>query len=95
MIKGCQKKIIVVEGSEKSPFETAFFLLRRDIDPGSLGGENIMREADRIISRGLPAVRRRSRRRERFLKIFFPVLCFFTGLLLGFSLCLLAAFFLQ
>ncbi len=94
MIKGCQKKIIVVEGSERSPFETAFFLLRRDIDPASLGGENILREADRIISRGLPAVRRRSRRRERFIKVFFPISCFFGGLLLGFCLCLVAASFL-
>ncbi len=94
MIKGCQKKIIVVEGGERSPFESAFFLLRRDIDPGSLGGENILREADRIISHGLPAVRRRNRRRERFLKVFFPFLCFIGGVLIGFSLCLLAALLL-
>ena len=91
MIKGCQKKIIFVQGSESSPFESAFFLMRRDL-PDS-GSGDVLREADRIISEGLPRLDVRRRRRQRISKIFLTAGSFFLGLLLGAGICAIFALF--
>lgn len=46
MIKGAQKRMIVVKTSDSSIFEEAYFVLRKD----SLGGgEDMVAEANRII----------------------------------------------
>ena len=47
MIKGAQKKMIVVKTNESRLFEEAYFVLRRDADGG---GGNMVEEADRIIA---------------------------------------------
>ncbi|MBR2479026.1 MAG: hypothetical protein IKB47_01300 [Clostridia bacterium] len=91
MIKGCQKKIIVVQGGESSPFESAFFLMRRDVSDGGSG--DVLREADRIISEGLPRLEVCRRRRERLSKIFLSAGSFFLGLLLGAGICAIFALF--
>ena len=91
MIKGCQKKIIFVQGGESSPFESAFFLMRRDIPDGGSG--DVLREADRIISEGLPKFELGRRRRQRLSKIFLTAGSFFLGLLLGAGTCAIFALF--
>ena len=36
MIKGCQRKMIVVQGKDKSIFETAYFVLRHESEQKAL-----------------------------------------------------------
>ena len=52
MIRGAQKKMIVIRTHDSRVFEEAYFVMRRD---GDLGTEesDMMDEADRIIRRSL------------------------------------------
>lgn len=94
MIKGCQKKIIIIEGGESSPFETAFFVLRKNTGDCCAGGDDILREADRIISESIPDVCLKRRKRERLIKMLVPGAFLLIGLLLGGSGCALLILFL-
>ena len=81
MIKGCQRKIILMQGEECSPFESACFILR---DGDSADGEkDMMREASRIIARALPGKAERLRRREALVAKAKTALVFSLGMLLG------------
>ena len=68
MIKACQKKILYVVGGENSVFESAYFVLREDNDSHCLGGDDILKEAERIISERLPEAKKKQRKREKFKK---------------------------
>lgn len=83
MIKGCQRKIILVEGSESSVFETAYFVLRKGAETQKKSHSDIMKEANRIIERRLPSNMQRIRRRERICKRLKYCAWFIVGALSG------------
>ncbi len=49
MIKGCQRKVIVVKGEEKSVFECAYFVLKNSPEHLNCKEEDMIAEANRII----------------------------------------------
>ena len=83
MIKGCQRKIILVQGAESSLFETAYFVLRKSAESKETSHSDIMKEANRIIERGLPSNLSRVRRRERIRKRLKFSAFFFAGAAFG------------
>ena len=83
MIKGCQKKIIFIQGSENSPFETAYFVLKKDSEDCCHGGDDIIKEANRIISESLPDVKRKNKKRAKLKQMLYRIMLFGIGLLLG------------
>ena len=50
MLKGCQRRMIVVQGREKGAFETAYFVLRRESERRPLHNGDLLEEANRIIN---------------------------------------------
>ena len=78
MIKGAQKKMIVVKTAESEVFEEAYFVLRREC----LAAEaDMVREASRIIdSHG---VKKRGRERARLGGLVVGSAAFLTGALCG------------
>ena len=83
MIRGCQKKILFVEGNENSPFETAYFVLRKDAESGASGEDDIVRAADMIINERLPEENRKQKKRERLKRIFLFLLSAVCGSVIG------------
>ena len=65
MIKGCQRKMVVVKGKDKSIFETAYFVLRREEEKRSLRESDMLSEATRIINENGGTSDRRACRRVR------------------------------
>ena len=60
MIKGCQRKMIVVRGRDKSVFETAYFVLRRESEERMGEERALLEEANRIINENrMPKEKRR------------------------------------
>ena len=49
MIKGCQRKVIVVKGEEENMFEYAYFVIKNDLKYDRLGEGDMVSEANRII----------------------------------------------
>lgn len=74
--------MIFVPGNESSDFEAAYFILRRDA-PETSGDEDIIKEANRIIERTLPASRRRERRKARLRRALLSLALFFSGAAAG------------
>ena len=56
-LRGCQRKIILLKGTDSQIFDEAYFLLRRDVE--DRGHEEIVREAQRIVDRNTTRRRRR------------------------------------
>lgn len=79
MIKGCQRKMVVVKGQDKSIFETAYFVLRREQEPKRLRESDMLSEATRIINENGGTGDRRARRRARL----WGVLLILGGFLMG------------
>lgn len=50
MIKGAKKQMIVVRTSESRFFDEAYFVLRREIPENNSASEDILKEADRLLS---------------------------------------------
>lgn len=50
MIKGCQKKIILLKNTGSDFFEEAYFILKDGALPSSATENDMIREASRIIS---------------------------------------------
>ena len=67
MLRGCQKQMIVLQTPESGVFESAFFVLRRE--NLSVGHDDMIAEANRIIGNGV-GVRRRVRHLPERLLIF-------------------------
>ena len=72
MLRGAEKRMIVVRTKDSRLFEEAYFVIRRGVDEGEgRPSENDMvREATRIVSQNsaaYPAARRRSRWRMKLL----------------------------
>ncbi len=49
MIKGCQRKVIVVKGEEENMFEYAYFVLKNDLKYDRLCEGDMVSEANKII----------------------------------------------
>ena len=79
MIKGCQRTMIVIQGKDKSIFETAYFVLRREREGDRTTESDMLAEASRII-RDNSMPRGEGRRRGKRLWGFLLVL---GGLLMG------------
>lgn len=79
MLKGCQRKMIMVRGDSESTFETAYFIVKPESE-GSEGGENSMvEEAIRIVSESLPDNKKRRRKHADIADIFKFLAGFFSG----------------
>jgi hypothetical protein len=65
MLKGCQRRMIVVQGKDKGAFETAYFVLRRESERRSTHDGDLLEEANRIINAQQVRVRRESDARRR------------------------------
>ncbi len=48
-MRGCERKIILLKGTESQMFDEAYFLVRRGFEQHS--SDEIVREAERIINR--------------------------------------------
>ena len=78
MIKGAQKKMIVVKTSKSSVFEEAYFVLRRE----SIASEaDMVSEASKIIESG--NLKKKSDADDEFKQLAFCFACFACGLATG------------
>lgn len=76
-MRGCERKIILLKGTESQMFDEAYFLVRRGFE--KRGSDEIVREAERIIDRN--TTRKRQRIEKKSIIFFFAgVIC---GILLG------------
>ena len=48
-MRGCERKIILLKGTESQMFDEAYFLVRREFE--QRGHADMMREAERIVER--------------------------------------------
>ena len=78
MIKGAQKKMIVVKTADSEIFEEAYFMVRSGVEKGQ---SDMVCEANRIIEECAP--RRRGRKKGDLFVLILPVICFMAGSLLG------------
>ena len=61
MLKGTQKKMIVVEGNTGSMFETVYFVLKRDAEEsGRYREKDMISEANRIVEASVNRKQKRS-----------------------------------
>ena len=60
MIKGAQKKIVVVRTRESRFFEEAYFVMRKDIPPVCRDNSDIVAEANRIVRQSTDKHRRQA-----------------------------------
>ena len=58
-MRGCERRIIMLKGTDSEIFDEAYFLLRRDFKNGVQASE-IVSEAQRIVSLNTTKKRRRS-----------------------------------
>lgn len=72
-MRGCERKIILLKGTESQMFDEAYFLVRRDFE--KRGKEEFLREAERIVDRNTT----RFRSGERWWRL----ISFAVGFLLG------------
>ena len=87
MIKGCQKRAVVIKGSPQSAFESAYFIMKREHD-----GENeseIIYQANRLISEHTINSKRKISRRATLLLVAIFALGVVTGVALGLVLSIL------
>ncbi len=88
MIKGAQKKIVVVRTADSRVFEEALFVLRKDI---TMGEKDMVAEANRIIE-GYESGSRGSVG-PRFKRVLFATSCFLCGSAFGGGLVAIAVMF--
>ena len=84
MIRGVQRKIIVIKGDKSSVFENVYFLLRNDISDANRSDRSdgdILREANKIIAQNYSDKKRK--KYEKRKKIRRGLAIFLSGLLLG------------
>lgn len=62
-MRGCQRQIILLRGTESQIFDEAYFLLRKDFDRSRGSDAELLREAERLVERN--TTRRRARRHSR------------------------------
>ena len=57
MIRGAQKRMIVLRTRDSRVFEEAYFVMRRDAEGDGTCEQDMIREANRILERSLPRER--------------------------------------
>lgn len=62
-MRGCQRQIILLKGTESQIFDEAYFLLRKDFDRSRGSDTELLREAERLVE--LNTTRRRACRYSR------------------------------
>lgn len=62
MLKGSRRQMIVVRTGRSRYFDSAYFVLRREVDSGREESGDILREANRILEESTPERRRGYRR---------------------------------
>ena len=68
MLKGCERKMVVVQGQGNGAFEVAYFVLRRECEKKVTYKQDLLEEANRIINaQQLRAVRDRDLRCRKWL----------------------------
>ena len=85
MIRGAQKKMIVVKTGDSALFEEAYFMVRAGVERAE---SDMVLEANRIIEECAP--RRTRRKRGDFFLLILPLLCFIAGSLIGGGIALAA-----
>lgn len=80
MMRGCQRQIIMLKGTDSQIFDEAYFLLRKDFDRSRGDESELVREAERLVA--LNTTRRRVRVVSKWA-------LFAAGMLAGGLLCLL------
>ena len=83
MIKGCEKKILFIEGNENSPFETAYFVLKSNSETKSAGKDDIVRAADSIINERLPEEKRKQKKKAKIRRTLILLLSGISGFIVG------------
>ena len=68
MLKGCQREMIVLQTTDSTVFENAYFVLRRE--SASMPHGDMLAEANRIVGAGSNYLARRRRRVPRGLLLF-------------------------
>ena len=98
MLKGAQKRMIVIRTRDSRLFEEAYFVMRRDLPDSAAHGADMLEEANRIIQHSLSASALASDKPSRPIKHslgwLWPILFAVIGFLSGGSLCALAFLFL-
>ena len=74
-MRGCERKIIMLKGTDSEIFDEAYFIIRRDFKDKS-GGE-IVREAERIVDRNTTHKRVRGKSRREIITFGAGVFCGF------------------
>ena len=85
MLKGAQKKMIVIKTSDSEMFEEAYFVVKAGIDRN---GTDMVFEANRIIE-GCAGCRREKKRFNAKILLLLT-LCFTVGMLLGGGMAIVA-----
>jgi len=75
MIKGVQRKMIVVKTDNSNVFETAYFVLRSDSDKSKSDAMDMLSEANRIVNEGNESKKQKREKKKRFGR--FAAFCFF------------------
>lgn len=78
MLKGAQKRMVVVKTQDSRIFEEAYFVMRGE---PSASGEDIIREANKIIDNC--TCRRGEKRKRLSLAVLGPICAFMGGSILG------------
>ena len=78
MLKGAQKRMIVVKTQDSRVFEEAYFVMRTD---SAASGEDMVSEANRIIEKCCE--KRRDKRRRIDASVLVPVCAFMLGSIIG------------
>ena len=89
MLKGAQKRMVMLRTADSELFEAAYFILRDDGD-GSTDGKQptMLEEANRILDQSfVPRTEKRGTKGGRLRKILGQLPGFLTGLLLGGAIC--------
>ena len=84
MLKGAQKRMIVVKTADSRLFEEAYFVMRADASPS---GEDMVYEANKIIENC--GGKRRERTRRAATEMLLPICTFIGGSMLGSGVMLL------
>jgi hypothetical protein len=82
MIKGVQRKMIMVKTDSSSLFETAYFVLRSDADKTRDEALDLLGEATRLVNQSYNDNEKRKEKKKRFGR--FAAFCFFLlGVIFG------------
>lgn len=91
MLKGAQKKMVMLRTADSSIFEAAYFILRDDADAPAKGKQpTMLEEANRILNQSFTSRSTAQKKQPGRLRAFLRrMLLFLLGFLLGAGLCIL------